>query len=195
MFRVRWSCHHVIIKAKNKIHSESEEWGDLIAEQSRGNFPSLNFDTSLGEVWGTQSFSGIRPSLSSSLGLREHHDSRLLPPGPLPAEDLAHKGLFSFLSHRCTDTRTGRATVTALFPRSKPISGPGCYLHFPQYISKIVLMIYCGYYVIVSIIYSDPAENTCKIKWKKWQRIHGFPKIFLSLLLLAPISVSPCSSF
>lgn len=67
MFRVRWSCHHVIIKAKNKIHSESEEWGDLTAEHSRGNFPSLNFDTSLGEVWGTQSFSGVRPSLSSSL--------------------------------------------------------------------------------------------------------------------------------
>lgn len=90
MFQVRWSCHRVIIKAKNKIHSESEEWGDLTAEQSRGNFPSLNFDTSLGEVWGTQSFSGVRPSLSSTLGLWEHHDSRLLPPGPRSLQKILH---------------------------------------------------------------------------------------------------------
>lgn len=57
--------------------------------------------------------------------------------------------------------------VIALFLRSEPISGAGYYLHFMQYITKIVLMIYHVYYGIVSIIYSDHAEIPGKLSKRK----------------------------
>lgn len=57
--------------------------------------------------------------------------------------------------------------AAALFLRSQPISSPGYYLHFMQYITKTVLMIYHLYYGIVSIIYSDHAEIPAKLSKRK----------------------------
>lgn len=82
--------------------------------------------------------------------------------------------------------RPGESEVPALFLRSQPISSLGYYLHFMQYITKTVLMIYHLYYGIVSIIYSDHAEIPGKLS--KRNSIESKDIYFLAFLSL-PLSL------
>lgn len=84
--------------------------------------------------------------------------------------------------------------ATALFLRSQPISNPSYYLHFVQYITKLVLMIYHLYYAVVSIIYSDHAEIPGKLSKRKRNDIEsiGSQRYFLASSLSLSFNEDIC---